>query len=175
MFDRQSRLWENILCKYLALQYGNSKHTNFKYVLSTQCRSEDWHTMEKTRQEGEKEVDEEFIQKWLAYSMPVGIMWAKSLAKHLMKTGGESLLLIIDGIDEFIKDVPFKTTLLYFLLQKRSLTRATILLPSRPGAWNELREEHAQELRIDNNYQVLGFSPTDRDRYFKSEFVQKLN
>ena len=158
---------KTFLCKYIALQYGNKQHTNFKYVLSTQCRSEDWHTMEKTRQEGEKEVDEEFIQKWLSYSMPVGIMWAKSLAKHLTKTGGEGLLLIIDGVDEFIKDIPFKTTLLYFLLQKRSLTRATILLTSRPGAWNELREEHAQELRIDNNYQVLGFSPTDRDSYFK--------
>ena len=158
---------KTFLCKYIALQYGNSKHTNFKYVLATQCRSEDWHTMEKARQEGEKEVDEEFIQKWLSYSMPVGIMWAKSLAKHLTKTGGESLLLIIDGVDEFIKDVPFKTTLLYFLLQKRSLTRATILLTSRPGAWNELREEHAQDLRIDNNFQVLGFSPTDRDSYFK--------
>ena len=158
---------KTFLCKYIALRYGNSKHTNFKYVLATQCRSEDWHTMEKARQEGEKEVDEEFIQKWLSYSMPVGIMWAKSLAKHLTKTGGESLLLIIDGVDEFIKDVPFKTTLLYFLLQKRSLTRATILLTSRPGAWNELREEHAQDLRIDNNFQVLGFSPTDRDSYFK--------
>ena len=158
---------KTFLCKYLALQYGNNKHTNFKYVLSTQCRSEDWHTMEKTRKEGEKEIDEEFIQKWLSYSMLVGIMWVKSLAKHLTKTGGESLLLIIDGIDEFIKDVPFKTTLLYLLLQKRSLTRATVLLTSRPGAWNELREEHAQELRIDNNFQVLGFSPTDRDSYFK--------
>ena len=158
---------KTFLCKYLALQYGNNKHTNFKYVLSTQCRSEDWHTMEKTRQEGEKEIDEEFIKKWLSYSMPVGIMWAKSLAKHLTKTGGEGLLLIIDGVDEFIKDVPFKTTLLYFLLQKRSLTRATILLTSRSGAWNELREEHAQEFRIDNNFQVLGFSPTDRDSYFK--------
>ena len=158
---------KTFLCKYLALQYGNNKHTNFKYVLSTQCRSEDWHTMEKTWKEGEKEIDEEFIQKWLSYSMPVGIMWVKSLAKHLTKTGGESLLLIIDGVDEFIKDVPFKTTLLYLLLQKRSLTRATVLLTSRPGAWNKLREEHAQELRIDNNFQVLGFSPTDRDSYFK--------
>ena len=168
---------KTFLCKYLALQYGNSKHANFKYVLSIQCRSEDWHTMEKTRQEVEKEVDEEFIQKWLAYSMPVGIMWTKSLAKHLTKTGGESLLLIIDGVDEFIKDVPFKTTLLYFLLQKRSLTRATILLTSRPGAWNELREEHAQELKIDNNFQVLGFSPTDRDNYFKKRICTetKLN
>ena len=168
---------KTFLCKYLALQYGNSKHTNFKYLIMTQCRSEEWHTMEKTRQEGEKEIDEEFIQKWLSYSMPVDINWAKSLGKHLTKTGGESLLLIIDGVDEFIKDVPFKTTLLYFLLQKRSLTRATILLTSRPGAWNELREEHAQELKICNNYQVLGFSPTDRDSYFKERISTeaKLN
>ena len=95
------------------------------------------------------------------------------IANILTKTGGEGLLFIIDGIDEFIKDVPFRTTLLYFLLQKRSLTRATILLTSRPGAWNELREEHAQELKIDNNFQVLGFSPTDRESYFKKRICSE--
>ena len=117
------------LCKYLALQYGNNKHTNFKYVLTTQCRSEEWHTMEKLRQDEKKEIDEEFIQKWFSYTLPVGIGWPRSLAKHLTESGGEGLLLIIDGIDEFIKEVPFNTTLLYFLLQKR---------------WNDIRNEHAQ-------------------------------
>ena len=164
------------LCKYLALQYGNSKHTNFSYVISTQCRSEEWHSMEKSRQDGEKEIDEEFIQKWFSYTMPMAIKWSKSLAKHLTKTGGEDLLLIIDGVDEFIKDVPFKTTLLYFLLQKRVLNRATLLLTSRPGAWNDIREEHGQALTVDSSFQVLGFSPTDRDSYFEKRIstVDKL-
>ena len=158
---------KSFLCKYLALQYGNNKHTNFRYVISIQCRSEEWHSMEKTRQEAENKIDEEFIQKWFSYTMPMGIRWSKSLAKQLTKTGGEGLLLIIDGADEFIKDVPFKTTLLYFLLQKRILNRATVLVTSRPGTWNEIREEYGQELKVDSNFQVLGFSPKDRDSYFE--------
>ena len=158
---------KTFLCKYLALLYGTYELNNFTYVLSVPCRNEEWHKMEKTRQENEIEIEEEFMQKWLSLSMPISIRWPKSLAKHLTKTGGEGLLLIIDGADEFIKDVPFKTTLLYFLLQKRILNRATVLVTSRPGTWNEIREEHGQELKVDSNFQVLGFSPKDRDSYFQ--------
>ena len=168
---------KTFLCKYLALLYGTYELNNFTYVLSVPCRNEEWHKMEKMRQENELEIEEEFIQKWLSLAMPMGIRWSKSLAKHFTKTGGENLLLIIDGADEFIKDVPFKTTLLYFLLQKRILNCATLLLTSRPGAWNEIREEHGHELRVDSNFQVLGFSPKDRDNYFKNRIntEAKLN
>ena len=162
---------KTFLCKYLALLYGTYELNNFVYVLSVPCRNEEWHKMEKTRQESELEIEEDFVQKWLSIAMPMSIRWSKSLAKHLTKTGGESLLLIIDGADEFIKDVPFKTTLLYFLLQKRILNCATVLLTSRPGAWNELREEHGQEFRVDSNFQVLGFSPKDRDSYFEKRII----
>ena len=168
---------KTFLCKYLALLYGTYKLNNFTYVLSVSGRNEEWHQMEKMRQESELEIEEEFIQKWLSLSIPMSIRWYKSLTKHLTKTGGENLLLIIDGADEFIKDVPFKATLLCLLLQKRILFRATILLNSRPGAWNELREEHGQEFRVDSNFQVLGFSPTDRDSYFEKRIITdaKLN
>ena len=162
---------KTFLCKYLALLYGTYELNNFTYVLSVPCRNEEWHKMEKTRQENEIEIEEEFVQKWLSLAMPLGIRWSKSLAKHITKTGGEGLLLIIDGVDEFIKDVPFKTTLLYFLLQKRILNCATVLVTSRPGAWNEIREEHGQELRVDSNFQVLGFSPDDRDSYFEKRIT----
>ena len=162
---------KTFLCKYLALLYGTYELNNFTYVLSVPCRNEEWHKMEKTRQENEIEIEEEFVQKWLSLAMPMGIRWSKSLAKHITKTGGEGLLLIIDGVDEFIKDVPFKTTLLYFLLQKRILNCATVLVTSRPGAWNEIREEHGQELKVDSNFQVLGFSPEDRDRYFEKRII----
>ena len=162
---------KTFLCKYLALLYGTYELNNFTYVLSVPCRNEEWHKMEKTRQESELEIEEDFVQKWLSIAMPMSIRWSKSLAKHLTKTGGESLLLIIDGADEFIKDVLFKTTLLYFLLQKRILNCATVLLTSRPGAWNELREEYGQELRVDTNFQVLGFSPKDRDSYFEKRII----
>ena len=162
---------KTFLCKYLALLYGTYKLNNFTYVLSVPCRNEEWHKMEKTRQENEIDIEEEFMQKWLSLSMPISIRWSKSLAKHLTKTGGEGLLLIIDGADEFSKDVPFKTTLLYFLLQKRILNCATVLVTSRPGAWNEIREEHGQELKVDSSFQVLGFSPEDRDSYFEKRII----
>ena len=162
---------KTFLCMYLALLYGTYELNNFTYVLSVPCRNEEWHKMEKTRQENEIEIEEEFMQKWLSLSMPTSIRWSKSLAKQLTKTGGGGLLLIIDGADEFIKDVPFKTTLLYFLLQKRILNRATVLVTSRPSAWNEIREEHGQELKVDSNFQVLGFSPENRDSYFQKRII----
>ena len=162
---------KTFLCKYLALLYGTYELNNFTYVLSVPCRNEGWHKMEKTRQENEIEIEEKFVQKWLSLAVPMGIRWSKSLAKHLTKTGGQSLLLIIDGADEFIKDVPFNTTLLYFLLQKRILNRATVLVTSRPGAWNEIREKHVQELKVDSNFQVLGFSPEARDSYFEKRIT----
>ena len=158
---------KTFLCKYVALQYGNSKHTNFRYLISTQCRSEEWHIMEKSREEKEEKITSNFVRDFIAKILPLTAKWSESLSKYLVKSDGEGLLLILDGVDEFTKEVPFKSTLMYSLLQRRILTRSTVLLTSRPGAWNELREEHAQELRIDNNYQVLGFSPTDRDSYFK--------
>ena len=158
---------KTFLCKYLAFQYGNNKHKNFRFVISTQCRSEEWHTMEKSREEKEEKITSKFVHSFIAKTLPLTAKWSESLSKYLVKSDGEGLLLIIDGVDEFTKEVPFKSTLLYSFLQRRILTRSTILLTSRPGAWIELREEHAQELRIDNNYQVLGFSPTDRDSYFK--------
>ena len=158
---------KTFLCKYIAFLYGTCKLNNLKYVVSVPCRNEEWHQMETARQENESEIDEEFVRKWLLLGMPMSISWSKSLSKHLAKSGGDSLLLIIDGVDEFIKDVPFQTTLLYFLLRKRIMTRASILITSRPEAWNDIRNEHAQELKVDTNYQVLGFSPSDRDSYFQ--------
>ena len=161
---------KTFLCKYLALLYGTYELNNF------QCpnRNEEWHKMEKWREENEIEIEEEFVQKWLSLEMPIGIRWSKSHAKHITKTCGEGLLLIIDGADEFIKDVPFKRTLLHFLLQKRILSRATVLLTTRPGAWNEIREKHGQELKVDSNFQVLGFSPENRDSYFEKRIITEV-
>ena len=66
--------------------------------------------MESTRYEEENKVESEFIQKWLCLGLPIGYSWSNDLAKHLNQTDGEGLLLIIDGLDEFTKKVPFKDT-----------------------------------------------------------------
>ena len=158
---------KTFLCKYLALQYAKREHNNFLYQISAQCRSEDWHKMEKKREENEEKINTRFVRDFLAKTLPSNEKWSRSLPKYLVETEGEGLLLILDGVDEFSKNVPFKSTLLYSLLNRQVLTRSTVLLTSRPGAWSNIREEHGQELKVASNYQVLGFSPADRDTYFK--------
>ena len=164
---------KTFLCKYIALLYGTRELTNFRYVLSIQCNNEEWHTMEKEREEKDEKVDSHFLRKFLLLGTHFIDKWIESLSKYLVKANGEGLLLILDGIDEFTKCVPFKSTLLFSLLQKSILTRATILITSRPGQWENLKEEHAEQLKIDWNFQVLGFSPSDRDTYFTKRISTK--
>ena len=162
---------KTFLCKYIALLYGNPKLTNFRYVLSIQCSNEEWHAMEKSREQEEASMDKQFLRRFLQLGIQLESNWMESLSRYLVKADGESLLLILDGVDEFTKRVPFKSTLLFALLQRHLLTRATILITSRPGHWSNLREEHAEQFNIDSNYMVLGFSPSNRDIYFKKRIT----
>ena len=162
---------KTFLCKYAGYQYGMDNIENFQYLLCIPCRDTDWHEIEVARQE-DTEIDK-YILRWLRISLPLGVGWAESLTRYLMRTGGENLLLIIDGLDEFIKTVPFDTTLLYLLLQKRILPSATILFTSRPGAWSNVFTQFKNEMKVNKHYQVLGFSPDNRDKYFKKRMVSE--
>ena len=126
--------------------------------------------MEATRFEEGRKVESGFIQSWLCLGLPVGPSWTVDLAKHLNESSGDGLMLIIDGLDEFPRKVPFEKTLLYLLLTRQSLTNSTIILTSRPGAWTDISSSH--ELKIDRHYQVLGFSPDNRDLYFKKQITE---
>ena len=156
---------KTFLCKYAGYNYGIGNMEKFSYLLSIPCRDPEWHSIEEARQD-DKNIDT-FMLRWLGISLPLGAGWAESLKKNLMRSGGEGLLLIIDGADEFTKTVPFSSTLLYLLLQRRILPSATVLLTSRPGAWSEISSQFRNELKIDTEYQVLGFSPENRDAYFQ--------
>ena len=162
---------KTFLAKRTALRFSSNELTGIQYSISVPCRNTDWHAMESTRYEEEKKVESEFIQKWLCLGLPVASNWSNDLAKHLHKTDGEGLLLIIDGLDEFTKKVPFKDTFLCLLLTRQSLIKSTIILTSRPGAWTDVSSSH--ELKIDRYYQVLGFSPENRDLYFKKQITNE--
>ena len=162
---------KTFLCKYAGYNYGLDKIANFQYLLCIPCRDPEWHAIEVARQE-DKEINK-FIRRWLHISLPLGVGWAESLSRYLMRSGGDSLLLIIDGLDEFIKTVPFDTTLLYLLLQKRILPSATILLTSRPGAWYNISNQFREQFKVNSHYQVLGFSPENRDSYFKKRLINE--
>ena len=162
---------KTFLAKRTALRFSSNELVSIQYSISIPCRNTDWHSMESTRYEEEKKVESEFIQKWLCLGMPVGPSWTMDLAKHLNESSGEGLLLIIDGLDEFTRKVPFEKTLLCLLLTRQSLTKSTIILTSRPGAWTDISSVH--ELKIDRYYQVLGFSPENRNLYFKKQITNE--
>ena len=136
-----------------------------QYTISIPCRNTDWHSMESTRYENELEIETEYISKWLCLGLPKG---PKYLAKHLTGSDGEGLLLIIDGLYEFTRKVPFGKTFLCLLSTRQSLIKSTIILTSRPGAWTDIS---VHELKIDRYYQVLDFSPENRDLYFKKQIT----
>ena len=162
---------KTFLAKRTALRFSQNELTQISYTIAIPCRNTDWHNMESTRMEEDRTITAEFVQEWLCIGLPVASEWPKELSKHLTKSDGEGLLLIIDGLDEFTKRIPFEKTLLYLLLTRQSLHRSNIILTTRPGAWTDISSKH--ELKVDRFYQVLGFSPENRDLYFEKQIVSE--
>ena len=162
---------KTFLAKRTALRFSSNELTGIQYSISVPCRNTDWHSMESTRYENELEIETVYISKWLCLGLPKGPNWSKDLAKHITESDGEGLLLIMDGLDEFTRKVPFGKTFLHSLLTCESLTKSTIILTSRPGAWTDISSSH--ELKIDRHYQVLGFSPENRDLYFQKQITNE--
>ena len=162
---------KTFLAKRTALRFGQNELTNVSYSIAIPCRNTDWHNMETARMEEDRTITAEYVQEWLCIGLPVASEWPKDLSKHLTKSDGEGLLLIIDGLDEFTKKIPFEKTLLYLLLTRQSLHRSNIILTTRPGAWTDISSKH--ELKVDRYYQVLGFSPENRDLYFEKQIVSE--
>ena len=162
---------KTFLAKRTALRFSQNELTNISYSIAIPCRNTEWHNMESTRLAEDRTITAEFVQEWLNIGLPVASEWPKDLSKHLTKSDGEGLLLIIDGLDEFTKKVPFEKTLLYLLLTRQSLHRANIIITTRPGAWTDISSKH--ELKVDRYYQVLGFSPENRDLYFEKQIVSE--
>ena len=159
---------KTFLCNRTALRFGNNEVSAFSYSLCIPCRNQEWHEMESSRVDKGFPITSEFIYQWLCLGLPIGPSWTTQLAKHITETDGEGLLLIIDSLDEFTKSVPFNKTLLFLLLTRQTLTRSFILLTSRPGAWTDVSTSH--HLHISSFFQVLGFSPEQRDLYFEKQF-----
>ena len=162
---------KTFLAKRTALRFSQNELTNISYSIAIPCRNTEWHNMESTRLEEDRTITAEFVQEWLCIGLPVASEWPKDLSKHLTKSDGEGLLLIIDGLDELTKKVPFEKTLLYLLLTRQSLHRSNIIITTRPGAWTDISSKH--ELKVDRYYQVLGFSPENRDLYFEKQIVSE--
>ena len=161
---------KTFLCHRIGLHFGQNKLPQFSFAVSIPCRNTEWHQMEQSKKVSVG-INAEFIQTWLCLSMPVDASWRSELSQHLVDSDGEGLLIIIDSIDEYTKEVPFNQTLLYLLLTRKVLKASTILVTSRPGAYTTISSNF--QLDIDRFYQVLGFSPENRDLYFRIQLPEK--
>ena len=150
---------KSFLCHITALRFGKKELTQFDYCLSIPCRNQEWHQME--QENSGKRIDGDFIAKWMCLSMPIGPTWTSDLAKHILESDGEGLLLIIDSLDEFTKKVSFQQTLLFQILTRKTLCKSTILITSRLEAFTVISSSHT--LLIDRSFRVLGFSPKVQD------------
>ena len=161
---------KTFLCHRIGLLFGQNKLPQFSFAVSIPCRNAEWHQMEQSKKVSVG-INTEFIQNWLCLSMPVDASWRSDLAKHLVESDGEGLLIIIDSLDEYTKEVPFEQTLLFLLLTRKVLRSSTILVTSRPGAYTNISSNF--QLSIDRFYQVLGFSPENRDLYFRIQLPEQ--
>ena len=162
---------KTFLAKRTALRFSQYELINISYTIEIACCNIGWHNMECTRLVEDRTITNEFVREWLCIGLPVASEWPNDLAKYLTKCDGGGLLLIIDGLDEFTKKIPFEKTLLYLLLTRQSLHRSNIILTTRPGTWTDISSKH--ELKVDRYYQVLGFSPENRDLYFEKQIVSE--
>ena len=161
---------KTFLCHRIGLRFGQNKLPQFSFAVSIPCRHGEWHQMEQNKKTSVG-INKSFIQTWLCLSMPVDASWRSDLSQHLVDSDGEGLLIIIDSIDEYTKEVPFNQTLLFLLLTRKVLKSSTILVTSRPGAYTTISSNF--QLNIDRFYQVLGFSPENRDLYFRIQLPEK--
>lgn len=91
---------------------------------------------------------------------------SEQISDIIIRTDGDGLLLVIDSFDEFpITYLKFDSTFLYQILKRQVLAKSTVLITSRPGAWNQLLRGYSSEFVFDYSWQLLGFSPDQREQF----------
>ena len=81
-------------------------------------------------------------------------------SEYLSESGGKSLVLLLDGYDEYPKNLQ-ENSLITDILQRQVLPLCGLVVSSRPHASEHLREQAT--IRVD----ILGFTETERDNYIK--------
>ena len=81
-------------------------------------------------------------------------------SEHLSKNGGKSLTLLLDGYDEYPRNL-HDNSLITDILQRQVLPLCVLVVSSRPHASEHLSEQAT--IRVD----ILGFTETEREYYIK--------
>ena len=81
-------------------------------------------------------------------------------AQYLFDNGGKTLTLLLDGYDEYPRDLQ-ESSLIADILKRQALPLCGLVVSSRPHASQHLRE--LATIRVD----ILGFTETEREHYIK--------
>ena len=90
----------------------------------------------------------------------------KSIAREVQKRKGEGLLLIFDGYDELSEDQRSELSVFQQILTNRLLSKATVVVTSRPMATPSLPPRFIQDL--DQHIAIAGFDKDGIHTYIRS-------
>ena len=89
----------------------------------------------------------------------------QSVTNEVVSCGGENVLFVLDGFDEFPKELR-RQSFLVELIQGKHLPACTVLVTSRPSATADLL--FARGRRIDKRMEILGFTHDRIKQYAES-------
>ena len=90
----------------------------------------------------------------------------KALEEEVLKSQGKGILFILDGFDEFPKNLQ-RTSFLLDLIKGSVLPQSTVLVTSRPSATAQLLTSCHPQKRVE----ILGFTQESVEAYANSVFV----
>ena len=86
-----------------------------------------------------------------------------TLNKHLMKTEGQQLCIVMDGFDEYPTSSQ-NNSFIVDIINGKILTEAIVVITSRPTATVSLHD------RVDRRIDILGLPKEERDKYISQVF-----
>ena len=87
-------------------------------------------------------------------------------AKYLLDNCGKTLTLLLDGYDEYPRDLQ-EASLIADILKRRVLPLCGLVVSSRPHASQHFHKQAT--IRVD----ILGFTPTEREHYIKQALLDQ--
>ena len=87
-------------------------------------------------------------------------------AQYLLENGGKTLTLLLDGYDEYPRDLQ-EASLIADILKRRVLPLCRLVVSSRPHASQHFHKQAT--IRVD----ILGFTETEREHYIKQALLDQ--
>ena len=85
-------------------------------------------------------------------------LYVSGCAQYLFANGGKTLILLLDGYDEYPRDLQ-ESSLIADILKRQVLPLCGLIVSSRPHASQHLHKQAT--IRVD----ILGFTETEREHY----------